>query len=135
MDEKKDLLLRAHRAGNLARLIFYALIEHTWAYDISSIVLVPDQHGELKAVEITHGPGHDNGPGGESVCEQQAGGWLYKIPQGVFKSTAEHKAKQMLLADQHSIWAFMNMYFVVQALFQGTYIEIIISLTNLAIQT
>jgi hypothetical protein len=123
--EKQDLLLRARRAGELSRVIFYAFIEHTWSYDISSIVLIPDQRGELRAVEVTHGPGHDNGPGGKSICEQQAGGWLYKIPQSVFKSVAEHEAKLILLADQHSVWAFMNMSFIVQALFEGTYVRLI----------
>jgi hypothetical protein len=119
MAEKEDLLLRAKRAGELARVIFYAFIEHTWAYDISAIVIIPGQRGELRAVEVTHGPGHDNGPGGESICEQQAGGWLYKIPRDFFKTATQHKAKFMLLADQHSIWAFISMGFIVQALFEG----------------
>jgi hypothetical protein len=125
MVEKKDLLLYAKRAGELARLIFNAFIEHTWSYDIESIVLIPDQRGELRAVEVTHGPGHDNGPGGESFCKQQTGGWIYKIPWDVFRSAAEQKAKLMLLADQHSIWAFMNMGFIIKALFEGMYVDLI----------
>lgn len=118
-DDKKDLLDRAYRAGELAQAIFYSFIEHTWAYDISNIVIIPDQHGEIRALEVTRGPGNDNGPVGESTCEQYAGGRLYKIPPEMFRSAAEQKAKRMLLADQRSVWMFMNMHIVVWTLFKG----------------
>ncbi|QRC91875.1 hypothetical protein JI435_020600 [Parastagonospora nodorum SN15] len=117
-DDKKDLLDRAYRAGELVQVIFYSFIEHTWTYDMSNIKIIPDRDREIRALEVTRGPGNDNGPGGESTCEQYAGGWLYKIPPELFRSAAEQKAKHMLLADQRSVWMFMNMHFVVRALFK-----------------
>jgi hypothetical protein len=119
-DDKKDLLKRAYRAGELAQVIFYAFMEHTWTYDMSNIIIIPDEHGNIRALEITRGPGNDNSVEGESSCKRYAGGWLYKIPPELFRSAAEQKAKRMLLANQHSVWMFMNMHFVVQALFEGT---------------
>jgi hypothetical protein len=123
-DDKKDLLDRAYWAGELVQVIFYSFIEHTWAYDMSNITIIPDQHREIRALEVTRGPGNDNGPGGESTCEQYASGWLYKIPPELFRSATKQKAKRMLLADQRSVWMFINMHFVLRVLFKGKRYEI-----------
>jgi hypothetical protein len=117
--DHEELFQRAHRAGELAQILFYAFIECTWVYDMSSVLIISDQHGEISALDVLYGVGCHAGPGGESTCEQRAGGWLTKFPQEAFKA-ADHKAKNVLLADQHSVWAFIFMHSVIQAVFAGT---------------
>lgn len=116
--DHQGLLVRAQRAGELAQALFYTFVEQTWSCDMSSVRIIPNKDGELGALEVIHGPGRENGPGGESVCEQQAGGWLTRFPEELFKF-ADHKAKNVLLADQQSIWVFIIMQATVHAVFQG----------------
>jgi hypothetical protein len=127
--DHEQILHSAHRAGELAQTLFYVFIEHTWAYDISNLLAISDQHGQISALDVVHGPGHEAGPGGESTCEQRAGGWLTNFPQDAFKA-ADRKAKHTLLADQHSVWAFIFMHSVVQAVFEGTQLSHVTSSTT-----
>jgi hypothetical protein len=112
------LLERAHRAGEVAQALFYIFIEHTWAYDMSRMCVISDQHDELVTVEVIHDSNHVTNPEGKNVYKQQAGGGLTKFPQEAFKST-DRFAKRSLLADRHSIWAFVFMHAAVLPPFEG----------------
>ncbi|KAF2828117.1 hypothetical protein CC86DRAFT_369254 [Ophiobolus disseminans] len=115
MASDKELFGRAKQAGEAAQALFYAFIEHTWAYDMSGVHVFPGMKGELLTIEVIHGP--DTGPKGESVCERTGGRWLIKFPHGTFGS-AEQSVKRALLADRHSVWAFVFMCVAMQLLFE-----------------
>jgi hypothetical protein len=117
-DRTVEMLDRVFRAGELVQAIFYAIAEHTWAYDISNIRVVRDDNGTLIRVEVIHGSGSKTDSQGDSVCAQVASGWLYKFPHESFK-LADLYAKRALLSDQNSVWAFVLMHNVVQLLFGG----------------
>lgn len=118
MTDHTVLLERAHRAGEVAQALFYTFIEHTWAYDMSSVCVISDQHDELVTIEIIHDSNHVTSPEGKNVYKQQAGGGLTKFPQEAFNST-ERFVKHSLLADRRSIWAFVFMHAAVLPLFEG----------------
>jgi hypothetical protein len=116
--EPKELLERAKRAADVAQALFYAFIEHTWAYDMSRVRIIPDSTSAVMAVETMAGSGVRQGPADESSCERTAAGWLFKFPHDSFRA-ADQAAKQALLANKNSIWAFVVMHVAVQALFEG----------------
>lgn len=113
-----SLLHRAERAGEVAQALFYAFIQNTWAHDMSNIRIVRDQDADIVAIEVIAGPGVQAGPGRESACTRFAGGWLVKFPAGAFED-ADQVVKRAVLADRNSIWGFVFMHAVVQALFKG----------------
>ena len=113
MASDKELFERAKQAGEAVQTLFYTFIEHTWAYDMNSVRVTPGSNGELLAVEVIHGSNTDN-----STCERTAGEWLIKFPYDAFRA-ADGRAKHALLADRHSIWAFVVMHVAVQVLFEG----------------
>jgi hypothetical protein len=118
----KELFERAERAGEVAQALFYNFIERTWAYDMNSLRIVPGSNGKLLSIEIIHGS--KTAPTGQSVCKRIAGGWLFNFPHGAFGS-ADAKAKDALLADRHSVWAFVFMHVAVQLLFEGIKCDLI----------
>ncbi|KAH8727989.1 hypothetical protein GQ44DRAFT_757451 [Phaeosphaeriaceae sp. PMI808] len=115
--DRKNLLERAQRAGRIAQTLFYTFLEETWAYDMSDVRIISNRHDDLTAIEVCAGPGQNTGPGGESTCQQKAGGWLVSFPVNKF-GPADWKAKRSLLADRHSVWTFVFMMVAVQILFQ-----------------
>lgn len=78
-----------------------------------------DKNGTVQSVDITLGPGINNGPGGATICPRYAGGWLVKFPTDAF-SAENGGVKQAVLAHQNGIWALVVMHAVVEALFKGT---------------
>lgn len=109
---------RAMRAGNIAQSLFYAFLENTWTYDMKNVFIQRDQDHDLVGVRVTDGAGVVAAPGGHTDCKSYAGGWLIKFPIEAF-SAFDEDAKHTLLAHRNSIWAFVFMHSVVQALFQG----------------
>jgi hypothetical protein len=122
MADHEELLECARRAGKIAQAIFYTFIEHTWSYDVSSVRVTRDEHCEIVHVEVVHAPGSETRPRGKSTCEGYAGGLLFRFPQEAF-TVADLFAKHALLADGHSVWAFVFMHAAVQALFEGMQFE------------
>lgn len=114
----EELFRRAEQAGEAAQSLFYAFVQNTWAYDMSTIRIVRDQDDDVVAVEVTAGGGVHAGPGAESTCGRHAGGWLVKFPDAAF-DIYDQEAKRAVLADQNSIWAFVSMHVAVEALFKG----------------
>jgi hypothetical protein len=122
MADHKALLERARRAGEIAQAIFYTFIEHTWSYDIKSVRITRDEHGEIVRVGVVHGPGSETRVRGKSTCERYAGGSLFKFPQEAFEP-ADLFVKHALLADGQSVWAFVFMHVAVQTLFKGMQLQ------------
>lgn len=114
--DKLRLLSHAIRAGELAQVLFYALLENTWAYDLSNIRIIRNDHGQLVRVEVTDGPGVTEGPQGQSACDRYAGGWLFRFPD---MNPVDCDAMRALLADHNSTWAFVCMHVAVETLFEG----------------
>ncbi|KAH7401189.1 hypothetical protein BKA66DRAFT_449959 [Pyrenochaeta sp. MPI-SDFR-AT-0127] len=83
---------------------------------MSNVRIIRDQDGCIVTIEVIAGPGVHTGPGGESICERHAGGWLIKFPHAAF-SDDDQEAKCAVLADQNSIWAFVFMHTAVGTLF------------------
>ncbi|KAF3050028.1 hypothetical protein E8E11_003336 [Didymella keratinophila] len=108
---------RARKAGKLAQLLFYAFLENTWNFDMRRVCIKRDQDGDLVVIEVTDGAGVLGSPAGQTDCKSYAGGWLTKFPVDSF-GTFDEDAKHALLTDRSSIWAFVVMHAVVQALFQ-----------------
>lgn len=111
---------RARKAGRIAQSLFYAFLENTWSYDMRKVCIKRDQDLDLVAVEVTDGAGVVGSPAGHTDCKTHAGGWLTKFPVESF-GTFDDDAKQALLTDRSSIWAFVVMHAAIQALFQGMY--------------
>jgi hypothetical protein len=121
--DKPRILNHAIRAGELVQVLFYAFLENTWAYDLSSIRIIRNQHGQLVRVEVTDGAGVTEGPQGQSTCDRYADGWLIRFPEDV--SPVDRDAMRSLLADHNSMWAFVCMHTAVQALFEGKYTSLL----------
>ena len=113
---KEHDIARAEQAGVVAQALFYTFIENTWAYDMHSMSISLGENDEIDKLEVIHGPNKD--PRCPTTCQRTAGDWLFKFPRRAFKSV-DPKIKQTLLADQHSVWAFMFMSVALQMLFEG----------------
>jgi hypothetical protein len=111
MATEKELLDRAQKAGDVAQALFYTFLEHTWAFDMHSVRIMPGTNGEILSMGVVH-----SDPEKPSICERSAGGWLFKFPHSAFTS-ADQQVKHVLLADRHSVWAFVFMHVAVQTLF------------------
>lgn len=109
---------RARKAGSIAQSLFYSFLENTWGYDMGKVYIKRDQDLDLVAVQVTDGAGVMGSAVGHTDCKTYAGGWLTKFPVDSF-GTFDDDAKQALLTDRSSIWAFIVMHAAVQALFHG----------------
>jgi hypothetical protein len=109
---------RAQKAGKLAQVLFYTFMENTWNYDMRRVCIKRNQDGDLVAVEVTDGAGVLGSLTGQTDCKRYAGGWFTRFPVNNF-GTFDEDAKHALLTDHSSIWAFVVMHAVIQALFQG----------------
>lgn len=124
----EDDLARATQAGVAGQALFYTFIEHTWAYDMHSVSISQSGNDEIVKLQVIHGANTD--PKGPTTCQRTAGNWLFKFPRKAFKSISP-KIKEALLADHHSVWAFVFMNVAVQILFEGEHTcRVLLHVTN-----
>jgi hypothetical protein len=108
----------AQRAAEVLQALFYVFTEHTWALDMSKVILTPgESDDDIVKVDTVAGRGTRAGPGEPSTCERHAGGWLVKFPHESFSDNAKHA----LLASHNSVWAFVFMHVAVETLFGGMF--------------
>jgi hypothetical protein len=114
------ILQSAIRAGEIAQVLFLALLEHTWAYDIGHVRIVRNEDNQLIRIEVVDGLGVTAGPQGQSTCDRHAEGWLIEFPSKEFK-VEDADAMRAVLTDHNSTWAFVCMHVAVQVLFERKY--------------
>lgn len=112
---KRMLYDEAIRAGLLLQDLFYIYIEKTWTVDINEI---EHQHFPHDGVNVVVGAGFKAGPGGQSENPRTAGGWFVEMPAELQNQRYDH-AREALLADGNSLWAFIVMHVAVKVLFKG----------------
>lgn len=115
MVDDSELFERTKLAGEIVQELFYTFIEHTWAYNMAAVNVLTGSSGVMVEVGVMHPPRSQERP---RACERFGEGWLFKFPHESF-SVADEKAERALLADRHSVWAFVIMHVAVQVLFAG----------------